>query len=63
MLFRSDGLVISWMDLVLPATLIALWVGLYMQQLRQRPLLPVNDPQFHDVLGPALAGHAPSAAH
>ena len=55
---------ISWQDVVVPVALFSLWVGLYMQQLRQRPLLPVNDPQFEDALGPAFA-HAqnPGAAH
>ncbi len=61
---HTQGLVISWMDIVLPATLLALWVGLYMQQLRQRPVLPVHDPQFDDILGPVFA-HAdvPGTAH
>jgi hypothetical protein len=60
----TNGLTISWMDIVLPATLLALWVGLYMQQLRQRPLLPLRDPQFDDILGPVFA-HAdtPRTAH
>jgi hypothetical protein len=54
----------SWMDLVVPATLLAIWVGLYMQQLRQRPLLPVHDPQFEEALGSVFA-HAgnPGTAH
>lgn len=60
---HHEGLVVSWMDIVLPVTLLALWVGLYMQQLRQRPLLPVNDPQFNEALGPVLAGERPSTAH
>ena len=61
---HHEGLSISWMDAVVPASMLALWVGLYMMQLRQRPLLPVHDPQFEDALGPALA-HAdtPGAAH
>jgi len=54
---------LSWQDIVLPATLLAIWVGLYMQQLRQRPLLPVNDPQFHEALGSVFSGETPSAAH
>ncbi|MGE3958997.1 MAG: hypothetical protein AB7H96_19950 [Vicinamibacterales bacterium] len=55
---------ISWMDVVIPVALFALWIGLYMQQLRQRPLLPVHDPQFEEALGPAFA-HAdnPGTAH
>ena len=61
---HHDGLVVSWMDLVLPVTLLALWEGLFLQQLRQRPLLPVHDPQFEEALGPVFA-HAenPGTAH
>ena len=52
------------MDIVIPATLFALFVGLYLQQLRQRPLLPVHDPQFEEALGPVLAhGANPGTAH
>ena len=61
---HHDGLVVSWMDIVIPVTLFALFVGLYLQQLRQRPLLPVNDPQFEEALGPVLAhGANPGTAH
>ncbi|MGE3519763.1 MAG: hypothetical protein AB7J63_12500 [Vicinamibacterales bacterium] len=60
---HHDGISVSWMDIVLPATLIAIWVGLYLQQLRQRPLLPVHDPQFHEALGTVFAGEQPSTAH
>jgi hypothetical protein len=61
---HHEGLVISWMDLVIPITLFALWVGLYLQQLRRRPLLPLHDPQFEDVLGPVFAAGAnPGTAH
>jgi hypothetical protein len=55
---------LSWQTVVVPASLVALWVGLYMMQLRQRPLLPVNDPQFDEALGSALAhGGAAGAGH
>jgi hypothetical protein len=61
---HHEGIVISWMDIVLPLTLLALWLGLYVQQLRQRPLLPVHDPQFEDALGPAFArAEHPGTAH
>jgi hypothetical protein len=61
---HHDGLSVSWMDIVIPVTLFALFVGLYLQQLRQRPLLPVNDPQFEEALGPVLAhGANPGTAH
>ena len=46
---------LSWQTVLVPASLLALWVGLYMMQLRQRPLLPVNDPQFDEALGSVLA--------
>lgn len=61
---HHEGLVISWMDLVLPAALVSLWLGFYLMQLRQRPLLAVNDPQFEEALGSvfAHAQHA-GAAH
>jgi hypothetical protein len=60
---HHEGVVFSWMDLVIPAALFALWVGLYFQQLRQRPLLPLHDPQFEEALGPVFAGETPSTAH
>jgi hypothetical protein len=60
---HHEGVVFSWMDLVIPAALFALWVGLYLQQLRQRPLLPLHDPQFEEALGPVFAGEKPSTAH
>jgi hypothetical protein len=34
-----------------------------MQQLRQRPVLPLNDPQFEEALGPALAHGDARTAH
>jgi hypothetical protein len=61
---HHDGLVVSWMDVVIPATLFALWLGLYMQQLRQRPLLPIHDPQFEEALGSVFAhAETPGTAH
>ncbi len=52
---HHEGLAISWMDLVIPATLLSLWIAIYVMQLRQRPLLPVHDPQFEEALGPVFA--------
>jgi hypothetical protein len=61
---HHEGLSVNWMDIVVPATLVALWAGLYLQQLRQRPLLPVHDPQFQEALGPMFAhGSQPGTAH
>jgi hypothetical protein len=53
--FHKDGFSISWMDVVIPATLFLIWLGCYFMQLRNRPLLPVNDPQFDERLGSYLA--------
>jgi hypothetical protein len=53
--FHKDGFSISWMDIVIPATLFLIWLGFYFMQLRTRPLLPVNDPQFEERLGSYLA--------
>ncbi|MGE3508483.1 MAG: hypothetical protein AB7N65_06320 [Vicinamibacterales bacterium] len=59
--FHEGALAISWMDVVLPAGLMALWVGCFLWQLRGRPLLPVYDPQFAEAV-PQLAD-GPHAAH
>jgi hypothetical protein len=61
--FHQNGISLSWMDLVLPATLLSLWLGSVFGQLRRRPLLPLHDPQFDEVLGPALTGQVAKAAH
>lgn len=62
--FHHEGVSVSWMDVVVPATLIALWIGIFFSQLRRRPLLPVNDPQFEEALAaPFVHGGEPKAAH
>src|SRR3954468_10276665 len=43
--FHRNGISVSWMDIVLPLTLISIWVGCFLWQLRGRALLPVYDPQ------------------
>jgi hypothetical protein len=37
---------IHWIDLAAPAAIGGFWVGLFVRQLRARPLVPVNDPQL-----------------
>jgi len=63
--FHRSGISVSWMDLALPFTLIAIWVGCFLWQLRGRALLPVYDPQFEEALGPILErlGDKPKTAH
>ena len=53
---HTDGFSVSWMDLVVPVTLVAIWIGCFLYQLRGRAILPVYDPQFRE-LGASM-GHA-----
>ena len=43
----------NWMDVVLPVALVGVWVGFFAMNLKQRPLLPLGDPQ----LAEAIAHH------
>jgi hypothetical protein len=62
--FHEHGLDISWMDVVLPMTLFALWLGAFVWQLRGRPILPLHDPQFDEALGRIIErGAPPRTAH
>ena len=63
--FHQEGLVVSWLDVVLPLALGSTWVGCFIWQLRGRAILPVHDPQFHEAIGPIVDEPAgrPSAAH
>jgi hypothetical protein len=53
--FHEEGFAASWLDLVLPLSLAAIWVGCFFWQLRGRPVLPVHDPQFHETVGHRIA--------
>jgi len=61
--FHRTGISFSWMDLVLPLTLGAVWTGCFIWQLRGRAILPVNDPQFDETLGDIVERGAPRTAH
>jgi len=62
--FHQDGISVSWLDIVLPLTLAAIWLGCFVQQLRGRPILPFHDPEFGETLGPIIErGAPPRAAH
>src|SRR5439155_18324181 len=52
--FHQQAVSVSWLDLVLPAALGALWVGFFFRQLRGRAILPVHDPEFDETLGPII---------
>ncbi|MGE5245947.1 MAG: hypothetical protein ACM3SQ_17120 [Betaproteobacteria bacterium] len=63
--FHPAGLSLSWLDVLLPASLFLLWTGCFVWQLRGRAILPVHDPQFDDALGKIIerGGNRPSTAH
>ena len=62
--FHQRGIGISWLDLVLPLTLGAIWLGCFIWQLRGRPILPLHDPEFDEALGRIIErGAPPRTAH
>ena len=63
--FHRQGLVVSWLDILLTLTLGATWLGCFVWQLRGRAILPVHDPQFEEALGRIIdrAVDRPSTAH
>ena len=62
--FHTDGIAISWMDVVLPLAIGAIWLATFVYQLRGRAILPVHDPQFDEALGRIIErGAPPRTAH
>jgi hypothetical protein len=62
--FHPKGIVVSWLDVVLPLALGCIWLGCFVWQLRGRPILPLHDPQFDEALGRIIErGQRPSTAH
>ena len=62
--FHPEGLTVHFLDIVLPITLGALWMGAFFWQLRGRAILPVHDPQFGEALGGIIdRGGRASEAH
>lgn len=57
--FTGEHFQISWMDLVAPIGMGGLWLATFAWALRQRPLIPINDPLYETVLEQkhAHAGH------
>jgi hypothetical protein len=52
--FHEHGLSISWLDILLPLSLSAFWLGCFVWQLRGRAILPVFDPEFEETIGPII---------
>jgi len=62
--FHPQGIFVSWLDVVLPLSLFAIWAGAFVWQLRGRAILPVHDPQFDEALGHLVErAERPSPAH
>ena len=62
--FHPAGVAVSWLDVVLPMTLGAIWLGCFIRQLRGRAILPVHDPEFDEALGRIIErGAPPREAH
>jgi len=62
--FHRDGVSVSWLDVLLPVSLVSLWLGTFVWQLRGRAILPVHDPEFDETLGPIVerSGKRPGMA-
>ena len=41
---------VHWLDVALPISLAAIWLGYFVYQLRGRALLPLYDPEFREAL-------------
>jgi hypothetical protein len=52
--FHRNGVFVSWLDVELPLSLGALWLGCFIWQLRGRAILAVYDPEFEETLGPLV---------
>jgi hypothetical protein len=61
--FHQRGLGISWLDVVVPLALAALWGGCFIWQLRDRPILPLHDPEFDEALGAIIERGAAPGTH
>ncbi len=42
----AKGIRVHWLDAALPLAIGGFWVGLYVRQLKSRPLIPAHDPQL-----------------
>ncbi len=49
--FHQAQLSISWLDVVLPLTLAAIWTGCFLRELRGRAIVPVSEPLIGDAVG------------
>ncbi len=53
----EHGMPFHWMDIAVPAGIGGIWMAAFVWALRQRPLVPLHDQRFEEVVG-----HAPETA-
>jgi hypothetical protein len=53
--FPHTGFALHWLDLALPIGLGGVWLGVFAQQLKTRPLLPLGEPEVRQILAEARA--------
>jgi hypothetical protein len=53
--FPQTGFALHWLDLALPIGLGGVWLGVFAQQLKTRPLLPLGEPEVRQILAEARA--------
>lgn len=49
----SRTIAVTWADIVLPVAMGGIWLWFFFRNLNSRPLLPIYDPDAHEVLEPA----------
>ncbi len=54
---HQAGLNIQWTDLAAPIGIGGLWIWLFATRLKERTLLPVNDPRLEEAFGQEAMGH------
>jgi hypothetical protein len=61
--FHQSGVVVSWLDFVIPLGIGSLWLSFFLSRLKFAPLLPLNDPglQFAFTYGEERGVYAASA--
>jgi hypothetical protein len=50
--FYQEGFHIHWMDIFAPIGLGAIWLAIYIGQLKERPLFPIGEPYLRSALNP-----------
>ncbi len=53
--FPHTGLDLHWLDFTLPIGIGGVWLGVFAQQLKTRPLLPLGEPEVREMLAEAGA--------